>query len=247
MSRSMSVRMLASTLGIASIAGMCALRGYVRNDNVTPPSEQPPGAAAQQRPLQADNAAAANSRHLRAERCELESCSSHDHVTDRSIRRAAYIRIAGEDLTTSDRQLLDRVNWYLKHDGLQAIPLTHRIAEEDLPVFREIVDSNRAAIDKAEKPFTMHQLAILRDEWHRWLPKIRARATEGLPLKSATNRMRRRHPHEAIRMTIYKGQKYVLRVHPRDDAKLTQLGTAFDAACDRQTAEFDTLVRRLFR
>jgi hypothetical protein len=150
------------------------------------------------------------------------------------------------DLSTEDRARLAQVDEILSQAGRQTIPSNSAITVEDLEAFRAVVDKNRAAVSAAERSLTKRADALLANRRQEVVDKIAAGVTEGLPLKGPNNRLRRRHPYEAITEQEIEGKRYVIRVHPSEDPQLAKAGEDYSNELKRQLFDCDSLVRVMF-
>jgi hypothetical protein len=149
------------------------------------------------------------------------------------------------ELSAEDRTRLSQVDEILSEAGRAPIPSSSRIAVDDLEVFRTVVDKNRAAVSAAKATLTRRADTLLADRRQQVVDRIAAGIIDGLPIKGPNNRLRRRHPYEAITEQEIAGKRYVIRVHPSEDAQLAKAGEDYGNELNRQLFDCDSLLRGL--
>lgn len=163
------------------------------------------------------------------------------------VREEPKLRFDLSRLGKDDQGRFHHVNYHLKEHSLELIPEDATILEGDLDVFRQIIADNDRVVKAAQKPLNQYIGDVTRSKWAEVKQRIADGQTHGLPKKGPNNRMKRRHPYEAISSVLHNGERYVIRVHPNSDPRLAELGNAYDAADKSRVADFDTLIRGLFK
>jgi len=167
------------------------------------------------------------------------------HQSRREPARAPWIPVA--EFTREDTERLRFVNGVMDLEGKQQIPTDARILSSDLDVFRTIVDDANHSVQKALQSWRTianERSAELEQELHA---KIGRGETENLPYLSATNRMKRRHPYEAITQVVCESGTFVLRASVDENPLLLEAGEGLDYASRSRALDFETLVRPLFK
>ncbi|MFN3244822.1 MAG: hypothetical protein ACE37K_25190 [Planctomycetota bacterium] len=225
-------------LGVAIYATAHAVqRADVPSHPDEPALDGPPPEAA---PLSTATGAIAN----RDDKADTDT-NTNRPVSLRETAEPASVPIA--EFGGQDRERLRFLNGIMDLEGKKKVPADARIRSADLDMFREMVDAANHDVDHALdgwRSIANKRTAQLEQQLHARLARGE---TEGLPYQSADNRMKRRHPYEAITQVVCEAGTFVLRAPVDENPRLKQAGEELDHAMRRRALDFETRVRPLFR
>lgn len=148
-------------------------------------------------------------------------------------------------LTGRDQDRLKSVNAVLRNAGLAPLPHDATIDPKDLDAFREVVDTANRSCDAALSTWRSAADTKLGQLKKDLMERLGRGETDGLPLESPDNSMKRRHKYEALSLIMHEGRNYVIRVPIESEQDLLRAGAQMDSEERQRLATFDSVIRSL--
>ncbi len=152
--------------------------------------------------------------------------------------------VAVSELGEKDAEVVVEINRALVAGGFAPIGPDARVGAADLELAKRVAREMTMEVERTAQDWLSLAEQSVEGEKRRVMASVDRGQLAGLPLESPTNRLKRRHPHEAISGLQYGGQNYILRA---DSTDLANTGQQFEITVQQRLMAFETILKPLFR